>query len=153
MVVASKHLTAAVLTCQLQCLNNPSWWEDSSFISSCFSHTVRGQMGPALLSHSSWSLSNPFFWLITGKSNNWHSQSSAVCWSSDLAPGRAAFSSWKMGGFLCHCSFRVALPTRRQSQEELWDWAVNQNQKPSLETCCYQSYGSVLEKEATWSNI
>lgn len=74
-------MTAAVLTCQLQCLNNPSWREESSFI-----HSVWGQMGPALLSHSSWSLSNPFSWLITGKSNNWDSQSSAECWSSASAP-------------------------------------------------------------------
>lgn len=43
MLVASQYLTAAVLTCQLQCLDNPSWREDSSFISSCSSHRFGGR--------------------------------------------------------------------------------------------------------------
>lgn len=170
LVVASKYLTAVVLTCQLYCLNKSILMVGFHLYLILFQPHSFGADGP---SHILQFIPGPFKTLLVadyrekqlGFTKYWSLQSSeAYC--ADLAPGRQQLSSakrWEV--FFDNCSFRVALTTEWQgivvgkncgTEHKGLAFNLKLNQKPSLETCWYQSYRSArarLKKGGTLSNI
>lgn len=160
--MANKYLTAVGLTCQLYCLNKPSWMVGFLLYLPLLQPRGFGADGLSRILQFILEPLKPLFLADyrekqqPGFTKSWSPRcSEAQC--ADLAPGREQLSSGERWEF----SFPVPSPwpshrvPRHCGREEL-AFTSKLNQKPSLETCWYQSYGSAragLEKGATLSNI